>query len=589
MAVESGIEQSKVEQLRRILRYLRPYTGQAAQLMLAMLLAMVLSLLDPLIVAFLIDHVLVQRLPDLFNVLMAILLALAVFGGAFRVISSYLYSYVSQRILFDVRNELFRHLERQPLSFYSARKSGEILSRINNDVGALQELASGVAVSVVADLLTVVGVLGILLLMNWKLCLVALAVVPLFAVVVNLFSRRVRQQSRTVREKVADITAFFQEILPAIGLVQSYGREAQEAERLETKGREMIALRLRVALLVAGSATLIALIGACGPLLVLWVGGQDAIRGSLSLGTLIAFYTYVGRLLSPIYRLAQVNIQIQSGLASVDRIFEYLDIVPEIADRPGACELSGVRGEIVFRDVWFGYASSRPVLKGLDLRIAPGETVALMGPSGAGKTTVVNLLCRFYDAQRGEIRIDGAELRELTLASLRRAIALVSQEAVIFHASIQDNLKYARVDAGELEVVAAAKAAQLHEFVMALPEGYETVVGDRGVRLSGGQRQRVAIARAILKDARIVIFDEAMSMVDSALERNIQEEVKNLFKGRTILMIAHRPSVALGADRIIVLHHGRVEADGTHDELSARCHLYGQLVNVLPLTGSAGN
>jgi ATP-binding cassette subfamily B protein len=569
------------------LRYLYPCGGQAVQLLFTLFLAMVLSLLDPLIVRYLIDDVLLGGMPGTLNLLMMALLALAIFGGAFGVLSSYLYTFVSQRILFDIRNELFRHLERQPLSFYAARKGGEILSRINNDVGALQELASGVVVSAVMDLLTVFGVLFILLLLNWKLCLIGVAAVPLFIAVVNLFSRRVREQSRAVREKVADITAFFQEILPAMGLVQSYGREAHEADRLETKGREMIALRLRVTLLVTGSSALIALVGTLGPLLVLWSGGHGVLRGTLSLGTLIAFYAYLGRLLTPVYRLAQVNVQIQSSLASVDRIFEYLDIVPEIADRPRARELREAPGGITFRDVWFAYEPGRPVLQGLQLEIAPGEAVALMGPSGAGKSTLVSLLCRFYDPQRGEIRIDGRELRDLTLASLRRAIALVSQDAIIFHASIRDNLRYAREGAGETEIVTAARAARLHEFVMSLPDGYDTVVGDRGVRLSGGERQRVAIARAILKDARIIVFDEALSMVDSALERSIQGELRSFLGGRTTLMIAHRPSVARCADRIVVLNGGRIEAAGTHEELSAECALYGQLANLAPLAAGA--
>jgi ABC-type multidrug transport system fused ATPase/permease subunit len=573
----------KLERGLRILGYARPYLSSQLDLLLALLLAMGLSLLDPLIIKYVIDKVLVQGLRSEFDVLMVALIGITAFGGLFRVIGSYIYSFVGQKLLFDIRNQLFRHLESQPPAFYASRRSGEIMSRVNSDVGALQELTNEIAIGVVTDLLSVAGVLAILLLIDWRMCLIALTVVPVFALVVVLFSKRIRRQSRRVREQVAEITAFFQEVLPAISLVQSYGREKHEADRLAARGREMISMRLRLTLLGSSSGALIGLVGSLAPLSVLWVGGRSVMAGTVTLGTLVAFYTYVGRLLAPIFRLAQLNVQVQTSLASVDRIFEYLDIEPQIKDRPGTHPVNDVAGAICFRHVTFAYEPDRPVLSDICLDVAPGQRVAVMGPSGAGKTTLANLLCRFYDPQGGQVTVDGVDIRDMTLSSLRRMIALVSQESMLFHASIRENLSYAREGVSDEEIVAASQAARLHDFVMGMPQRYDTIVGDRGVKLSGGQRQRIAIARAILKGARIVVFDEAMSSLDSEVERAIQETLPTLMRGRTAIMIAHRPSVASIADRIVVLDAGCVVDQGPHDVLVGRCELYRRLLNVMPL------
>lgn len=561
----------------RILRYLKPYLSHEIEIIVCMIIGVFISLVDPLIIKVLIDRVLVNKLTHLLNVLVIGLIALLVFRGIFRVISNYLYSFVGQRILFDVRNQLFQHLERLHLSFYTSRKTGEILSRINNDVGALQRLSTTTFISLITDFFTVVGIMIIILYLNWRLTLISLAILPLFIGVIAFFSKRVRKQSKLVRERVADITSFFQEVFSGIKLVQTYVREDYEADRLERKGEEMIKTSLKLTLMGSISVALIGFIVALGPIIVLWYGGYSVIRGIMSLGAFVAFYAYIGRLFSPIYRLAQLNVEIQSALASVDRIFEFLDIEPEIKDRSEAVALTETKGEISFENVWFSYDSGEVVLKDVTFHVDSGQVVALVGPSGAGKTTITDLICRFYESQQGNIFIDDYSIKDLKIGSLRSLIGMVSQDPILFNTSIKENLRYANPNATDEEIISAAKQAYIHDFILSLPSKYDAIVGDRGVRLSGGQRQRIAIARAVLKNPQILIFDEATSSIDSESERLIQEALQPLMKNRTTLIIAHRFSTVLNADKIVVIDHGEIVGQGKHESLYAYCNLYKRL------------
>jgi ABC-type multidrug transport system fused ATPase/permease subunit len=561
----------------RVLSYVRPYVRNEAEIALCMLVGVGLSILDPLIVKVLIDRVLVARLSTLLNALMVGLLILALVRGAFQVISCYLYSFVGERILLDVRVGLFRHLERMHAGFFSTRRTGDLLSRLTHDSRALQNLAGSAVVTALTDLLMVLGITAVILFMNWRLTLLALLVVPPFVWVVLAYGGRVRLESRRVMEGLADVTSHAQEVLGRIAVVQGYVREDQEARRLEEYSEELIRRELRLALLGGGTGAVVGLLGALGPLLVLWCGGHLVMGQSMSLGTLVALWAYAGRLFAPIHRLASLNLQVQGAVGAADRIFELLDRQPEIRDRPGALQLANVQGRIEFHDVWFCYRPEKPVLTGLHMRIDPGEVVALVGSSGAGKTTVASLLCRFYEPQQGAVLIDGHDVRTLALASLREQVAVVSREAGLFHASIRDNIAYGQPGANMAEIARAAKGARVDEFVADLPQRYETLVGEQGVRLSGGQQQRVAIARAILKDPRILVLDEAMAALDSESEALIHSALGRLMRGRTTLIIAHRLSTALRADRILVLDGGRIVQEGCHEHLYQECETYRRL------------
>jgi ABC-type multidrug transport system fused ATPase/permease subunit len=565
------------EKLYRLLRYLRPYLAQETEIVACMVIGILLSLIDPLIIKVIIDDVLVDKNLSLLNTLIIAFLALFFFRGVFRVISSYLYSYVGQSILYDIRNQLFQHLQKLHLGFFASQKTGEILSRVNSDISAIQRMTTETVLSVITDFITVIGIVVILLILDWRLTLICLAVMPLFVIVITTFSQRIRKQSRRVREKVADITSFFQEIFSGIQLVQSFGQERYEADRLEQKGHEIIDMRLRLTLMGSVSVALMGFIVALGPLAVLWFGGRSVINDAMGLGTLVAFYAYIGRLFSPVYRLAQLNVEVQSSLASVDRIFEYLDIEPMIQDRPEAITLEKVKGKVAFQNVSFSYDSGKEILRDVSFQVDPGQSIALVGPIGTGKTTIINLICRFYEPQKGTVFIDGYDVKDITLASLRKSIGIVSQDPVLFHSSIKENLKYANLDASDEQIVLAAKRAHIHDFIEMFPQGYETVVGDRGVRLSGGQRQCIAIARAILKDPRILILDEATAFVDAESAASIRQSLKTLVKERTVFIIAHNFSTVKDVDKILVISDHSIVGEGKHEDLYETCGIYRRL------------
>ncbi|MDI6853308.1 MAG: lipid A export permease/ATP-binding protein MsbA [Deltaproteobacteria bacterium] len=560
----------------RMMTYVRRFWLRFLVAILAMLGVSGLTALLAYLVKPVLDDVFLAKKISMLYILPPLVVLVYAAKGGLSFLHNYQMSYIGFSTTNRLRNELYRHLQRQPHAFFDQQATGALMSRMNYDVNQLQSTVANVVTSFFRDSFTVIGLLGVIFYREWRLALLATAVLPLTAFIIVRIGRRIRRLSTATLLSSAELNTLQQETLTGHRIVKAFVREDFEYERFVRVNHKFLRLRLKQAIARGVSGPLMDLLGSVAMAAIIFYGGYNVIQGTSTPGTFFSFLAALLMLYSPLKNLSGVHNTIQEGLAAAHRIFGMLDMEPVIQDRPGAPELPKLQQEILFDNVSFAY-EDRPVLEDINLRISKGEMVALVGPSGAGKTTLLNLLPRFYDVTRGAILIDGVDIRDVTLASLRAQIGVVTQQTILFNNTVRFNVAYGKPEAGEEEIIAALKAANAYDYVMALPQGLETVVGEKGVRLSGGEQQRLAIARAILKDPPILILDEATSSLDSEAERMVQQALDRLIRGRTTLVIAHRLSTVRNADRIVVMDQARIVEVGSHGELLKKGGIYRRL------------
>lgn len=555
---------------RRMLVYVRPYWRLLAIAGVILVLNSLLGLALPWVVRTIIDSAFVQANLKLLNQVTGMLLVLFVAQAFLGFGESYLMSWVGERVITDLRKALYGHLHTMPLRFFSSTRVGELISRLGNDVTTIQEAATSTLLNLLSQLVIFVGGVVIIFVMAWRLTLLMLAVVPLALFCMMLLGRTVRKISKAVQDALADITAVAEEALGGVRIVKSFAREPYETTRYGDSVERLFRIAIRRDRIRAVIGPVIGFLAYTAIVIVLWSGTREVVAGHLTPGQLVSFLIYTMMIASPIATFTGLYSQFQQAMGASERVFELLDTPPEMQDEPGALAIPPIRGSVQFERVSFDYGDSgrtHEVLREISLNAEPGQVVALVGPSGAGKTTLVNLILRFYDPTLGRILVDGFDIRHVQMRSLREQIGIVPQETALFSGSVRENILYGRLGATQEELQDAARAANAHDFILELPNGYDTKVGERGVKLSGGQRQRIAIARAILKDPRILILDEATSSLDSEAEMAVQEALERLMRDRTTFVIAHRLSTITKADWIVVLENGRVVEQGTHAAL----------------------
>jgi ATP-binding cassette, subfamily B, bacterial len=597
--------------LRRVVGIFKPYRRTVYAVGLLILVTSGLGVINPLLIKVIFDRALFPpggpRL-GLLWVLVGLMFAIPIVSGLLGIWQTYLSNLVGQRVMQDLRNSLYAHLQRMHLRFFTSTRTGEIQSRLSNDVGGVQSVVTDTASGVLSSVVIVISTVVAMLVLSWQLTLLSLGTLPFFFWLTAKVGRARREVASSTQKSMADLSAITEETLSVSGILLSkaFGRQRYETDRFQKENQRLAGLQIRQQMIGRSFFATIQIFFSVTPALVYLVAGLVLAEGpsSLTPGTIVAFTTLQSRLFFPVGQMLQVSVEVQSAMALFERIFEYLDMPHEIVDRPGAraVEPAAVRGEVGFRNVSFRYdpveaegdgevpAPVSPpdeeererqrrvwTLENVDLEVRPGQLAALVGPSGAGKTTMTYLIPRFYDVQRGAVEIDGIDVRDVALGSLGEIVGMVTQETYLFHASVRQNLLYGKPGATQEELEAAARAAFIHDRIAELPEGYDTLVGERGYKMSGGEKQRLAIARVILKDPRILLLDEATSSLDTTSERLVQEALRPLMEGRTTIAIAHRLSTILAADVIFVLDRGRVVERGTHGELLERGGLYAHL------------
>jgi ATP-binding cassette subfamily B protein len=569
--------------LKRVAALFRPYRWRLGGVLVLIVCSSLLGIASPFLLRSLINDALPNHDVRLLSWLAGGMIAIALVTQALGVLQTYTSNVVGQEVLHDLRSAVYDHLQRLSLAFFTRTRTGDVQSRISNDIGGVESVVTSTATSIVSNVTTVVASVVAMFLLDWRLALLALGLVPVFV----LLTRRVgavRRRIATTRQRtMSDLSSLVEESLSVSGVLlgKTMGRGGDLAERFRAQSRELA--RLEVSSTMAGRWLMgsIQATFAIRPAIVVWVGGWT---GAISIGTLVAFTTLQTRLFFPIGQLLSVQVDVHTSLALFDRVFEYLDLAVDLDEREGAVELDAERASVSFEDVWFRYDADSPwTLAGVGAEVPAGSKLAIVGETGAGKTTMGYLVARLYDAVRGRVAIEGIDVRDLSFASLARTVGVVSQETYLFHASVRENLRFARPDATDEEIEDAARAARIHDLIASLPDGYDTMVGERGYRFSGGEKQRMAIARTILRNPPVLVLDEATSALDTATERAVQEALDALAEGRTTIAIAHRLSTVRDADRIVVLDGGEIVEQGTHEELLVLGGRYAALVARDPL------
>jgi len=563
--------------LKRLFQLLAPYWKTIIISAILLVGRSGLELVPPLFQKEIIDEVITARNLAYLGAMITALVGTYALNQLVHIGDNYVRHPLGEKFILELRVRLYAYLQKMSLSFFERTSTGELMSRVTNDLSALENFVTHGSALTAVDLMRLIGGTAILFVLDYRLAALVMIPIPILALALRHYNTKIRPVYRRVRARLGDINAKLQDNLSGIRVIQAFAREDLEYSRFSKESERYYQARVKGIRYWSIFFPAIRFFGAIGAVIVLGVGSVMVVKDQLTIGTLVAFLAYITSIYDPINRLTEVDNIFQEAIAAGERIFELLDETTDVKDAPDAIDLPAIRGGMVFDRVYFRYGSGDQVLHDISFTMAPGEMVALVGPSGAGKTSIANLICRFYDPVKGHVSVDGRDLRNIKLASLRRQVGVVLQDSFLFNNTIAENLYYGKPDATEDELMAAARAANAHDFIMQLPDGYATEIGERGVKLSGGQKQRLALARAILADPRILILDEATSSVDAEAEYLIQQALERVLKGRTALVIAHRLSTVRNADKIIVLDRGRIAEVGRHPELMQRGGLYSQL------------
>ena len=559
---------------------MKPYLGRLGLAVFCIIMASGANLYLPWIIKDMIDKVLAGGNMGMLNFICVSIVIVFAFRGFFYYWQSYLVSYIGQRVVADVRAVMFRKFQRMPMAYFDKHQTGETMSYVTNDVAAVQSALVDNLIELFTEAAILIGSIILMLYIDWKLTLLTLITVPMVAYAMKILGRKIKKAGTLIQEKMADITSLLQESVSSIRIVKSFVREDYEIKRFGVENELNFQASMRNAKLTSRLTPTVEFLAALGVTLIVWFGGYEVIHGIMTAGSLVAFLTYAVNLANPVKRLSRIYGRMQQAMAAIDRIFSVLDMEEAVNDKPDAVNLPKVKGQVTIENVTFSYDGQHNALENISLEISPGQMIAFVGPSGAGKSTIANLIPRFYDVTEGAIKIDGIDIRDVTLNSLREQIGIVPQETLLFSTTVMENIRYGRLDATDEEVIAAAKSANADDFIKDLPQGYQTPIGERGLNLSGGQRQRMAIARAMLKNPQILILDEATSALDTESEKIVQVALDELMRGRTSFVIAHRLSTIFAADQIFVIDKGKICEHGTHHELLKIDGVYSHLYNI---------
>ncbi len=562
--------------LKRVLGYFGDYMPYLLVGIFCSAIVAVCTIFPAWIMKSVVNDVLVQRNMDMLHWIALALVVVMFVKGIANFLETYLMHYVSQSILRRIRSACFDRMLELSLSFYEKQRTGQLMSRITADVLVLQNLLTSFS-SLIGDFIAFIGFCSYIFYLHWKLAVISIVIIPFIGALINKFSRKMKKIGSRMQSRIGDISSVLQEFITGIKVVKSFTLEDFVRDRFEQANGANFSETMRGGRINAATTPVIEFINTCGLAIIFWYGGYEVIHGNLDAGQLISFLTALVGLFTPIKNLSRMSNTISQSVGAGERVFEIIDAHVDVKERSEAREMATCRGEVEFRNVSFAYNQNEPVLNNVNIKVAPGEVVALVGPSGAGKTTFINLIPRFFDVSDGAVLIDGTDVRDLTLNSMRRFIAMVPQETLLFSGTIEDNIRFGRLNATHDEIVEAAKLANAHDFIMSQPDGYDTLLGERGVNLSGGQAQRVALSRAFLKDPGILILDEATSALDSETENLIKESLSRLRANRTTFMIAHRLSTVVKADKILVLQRGQIVEIGSHSQLLEKQGLYSNL------------